>query len=198
MVVFKRKQIVVLSLVLMIMVAGYLQYSYKRSSISVNGKDSGKIGEAVYVENTKSNAESATAKTADGANASGSKSAAVASKQANDFFAQAKLDREVTRSKNTDELKKIAEDASLSKEEKTKAYDQMVKLASNSDKEMRIENLIKEKGYLDAIVLFGDDGSLDVVIKSSTLTAAQAAQIADIVSRQANVAMDKIHIRNIF
>ncbi len=54
MMVFKRKQIVVLSLVLMIVVAGYLQYSYKKSSISVNSKDNEKLGEAVYVENVYS------------------------------------------------------------------------------------------------------------------------------------------------
>ena len=36
MMVFKRKQIVVLSLVLMIVVAGYLQYSYNKNGESVS------------------------------------------------------------------------------------------------------------------------------------------------------------------
>lgn len=183
MVVFKRKQIVVLSLVLMIVVAGYLQYSYRKSSISVSGKENNKIGEAVYVENSK---ETTTTK------------ATSASEEANSFFAQAKLDREIIRSKNTDSLKEITESSSLSKDEMKEALDQIVKISNTTDKEMRMEALIKEKGYLDSVVLFGDDGSLDVVIKSASLTPAQIAQVADIVSRQGNVNLEKVHVRNVF
>jgi stage III sporulation protein AH len=50
MVVYKKKQIVILSLVLMIIVAGYLQYTYKKSSSSSVDKDNGRLGEAVYVD----------------------------------------------------------------------------------------------------------------------------------------------------
>ena len=49
MMVFKRKQIVILALILMIVVAGYLQYSYRQGSTSANTE--GKLGEAVYVDN---------------------------------------------------------------------------------------------------------------------------------------------------
>jgi len=168
MMVFKRKQIVVLSLVLMIVVAGYLQYSYKKSGTAVT-QGSDKAAKTVS-----------------------------ASKQANDFFAQARLDREVTRGKDTDALKSISNDPNAPKEAKTKAYDKAIRISENSQKEMRIENLVKEKGFNDVVVLFGDDGSIDIVVKSPSLTSAQTAQIADIVMRQANVPMSKIHIKSLF
>lgn len=221
MVVFKRRQVVVLALILMIVVAGYLQYSYKKSSITVSGKDSGKIGEAVYVENDETSSLDQKDKKTDKDTKSGkdgvkdnkdikdnkdnkskdgktTSKAVSASKQANDFFAQAKLDKEITRSKDTDALKAITEDDNATKEAKAKAYDQMVKIIGNNEKEMRIEALIKGKGIEEAVVLFGDDGSLDVVVKAPSLTPALTTQIADIVSRQANVSMDKITVRNVF
>jgi len=62
MMVLKRKQIVVLSLILMIVVAGYLQYSYNNSGSSGNDSDdisvsqfdeeTESLGEAWYVDNT--------------------------------------------------------------------------------------------------------------------------------------------------
>jgi len=66
MMVLKRKQIVVLSLILMIVVAGYLQYSYNNSGSSGNDSDdisvsqfdeeTESLGEAWYVDNTTESA----------------------------------------------------------------------------------------------------------------------------------------------
>lgn len=183
MMVFKRKQIVVLALVLMILAAGYLQYNYRQSSISISEKDNEKLGQAVYV---------------DGDNKTSAGTTVSASKQATDFFAQAKLDKEISRSKDTESLKTLSADTTASKEIKLKAQENVLKISENSQKETRIETLVMEKGFNDALALFGDDGSVDVVVKSPTLTSAQVAQISDIVSRQANVPISKIHIKNIF
>jgi len=191
MMVFKRKQIVVLSLILMIVVAGYLQYSYKKSSSSVSNKDSGKLGEAVYVDN--------------GDLSTGDQNVDIskdkkASKFANDYFSQAKLDRDMTRSKSSSTLKGITEDGNATKDEKAQAYDEMITLQKDSEKEMRIETLIKRDGYSDVLVLFGDDGSVDIEVKSPTLTSQQTAKITDIVTRQADlhISPTDLHIKNIY
>ena len=197
MVVFKRKQIVVLALILMIVVAGYLQYSYKQGSTSA-GKDSGKLGEAVYVDNQLGNENLDQAEEAKKVEKSDKKADVSASKLANDFFAQAKMDKEISRSKSNDSLKAITEDVNASKETRAEAYDKMMALVDNADKEMRIETLIREKGFSDAVALFADDGSIDIIVKAPSLTTAQTAQIADIVSRQAKVAIEDIHIKKLF
>ena len=217
--VFKRKQVVVLSLILMIIVAGVLQYSYNKSSTSVNEwddisvgnsyeniaieeieKEDVRIGEAVYVDRElmdediyvkEENEDKDREKEED----KGSEKALQASQEANDFFAQAKINREVTRSRDQDVLKEISQDVSSSEDLKKSAQELMMEIIGNSEKEMRIETLIKEKGFKDVVVLFGSDGSVDVVVKTPSLTSVQVAQIAEITSRHADVDIKDIYVR---
>ncbi|HHX17855.1 MAG TPA: SpoIIIAH-like family protein [Clostridium sp.] len=219
MMVFKRKQVVVLSLILMIIVAGVLQYSYNKSSTSVNEwddisvgnsyeniaieeieKEDVRIGEAVYVDRElmdediyvkEENEDKDREKEED----KGSEKALQASQEANDFFAQAKINREVTRSRDQDVLKEISQDVSSSEDLKKSAQELMMEIIGNSEKEMRIETLIKEKGFKDVVVLFGSDGSVDVVVKTPSLTSVQVAQIAEITSRHADVDIKDIYVR---
>ena len=216
MMVLKRKQVVVLSLILMIIVAGVLQYSYNKSSTSVNEwddisvdnsyediaieeteKDDVRLGEAVYVDRELMD-EDTFVKKDDEEEDEGSEKALEASQEANDFFAQAKINREVNRSRDQDVLKEITQDTASSEDLKKSAQELMMQIIENSEKEMRIETLIKEKGYKDAVVLFGSDGSVDVVIKTPSLTSVQVAQIADITSRHADVDIKDIYIRQKF
>ncbi|AEV68665.1 SpoIIIAH-like family protein [Acetivibrio clariflavus] len=225
MVVFKRKQIVVLSLILMIVIAGYLQYSYKKSSVSVSNEmldtDSPRLGEAVYVDNSDSLGSEVAEKTEDADKKDNKKEdkkenkkedkkedkkdekkdsgkEVQASKQANEFFAQAKMDKDVTRGKNKDELEQITKDPNADKELKAQANKKILALIDKSEKEMAIETLIKEKGYSDVVVFIADDGSVDIVVKAQSLTDVEATQIADIASRQANVAISDVHVRTVF
>lgn len=210
MMVFRRKQIVVLSLVMMIVIAGYLQYSYKKSSISVSevvDNDSPRLGEAVYVENyedfdseTALNSEDADKKDnkKEDNKKEDSKKTVQASKMANDFFAQAKIDRDVTRGKNKDELENITKDPESSKELKSQANEKMLALIENSEKEMAIETLIKEKGFSDVVVFIAEDKSLDIVVKAPSLTDVEATQIADIAARHANVPITDVYVRPIY
>jgi stage III sporulation protein AH len=197
MMVFKRKQIVILALILMIVVAGYLQYSYSQRSTSADSNS--KLGEAVYVDSELTNealdsAEQGTP-TADAGKVQKN---VTATKMANDYFAQTKMDKEQSRSKNEESLKAIAEDTSAAKETRAEAYDKRMALVETSDKEMRIESLINKMGFNDCVVVFADDGSVDVVVKTPSLSTAQTAQITDIITRQAEVKVDDIHIKPLF
>lgn len=185
----KRKQIIVLSLVLMLVIAGYLQYSYNKSS-QFSEEDSAQIGDAVYVDNQEV--------TADEQASAGTEKTVTASKEANSYFAQTKMDRDVVRDKNIETMKSITDDQLASKEQKQDAHDKMMNIIAISQKEVNIENLIKGKGFSDVVALFGDDGSVDIVVKAPALTKAQTAQIADIAMRQGNVPIDKIVIKKMF
>lgn len=185
--VFQRRQIVILSLILMVVVAGYLQYTYNEGDASIVGK--GRLGEAVYVDN---DTEVRNINFEEEVNAEKTAS------NAKEYFARAKLDKEITRSKNTEILNEILESESVDEEMKRTTNEKILTMVSNSEKEMKIETLIKKNGYNDVIALFGEDGSLDLVVKAPELTSAQVAQIADIASRQGDVPMTKIHIKNIY
>jgi stage III sporulation protein AH len=186
----KRKQIIVISLVLMILIAGYVQYTYKKSSISTSGKDTGKLGEAVFVDNNGSSSTDKTSTT--------TSKDVKASSQTNDYFAQAKIDKEVTRSKDTDSLEGITKDVNASKEIKDKAYEDMMAIISESQKELKIETLVKKIGFSDVISLIGEENNVDVVVKSPNLTTSQISQITDIVVREAKTDMNGIHIKNLY
>jgi stage III sporulation protein AH len=181
----RKKQIIVAVLVVMIIAAGYLQYSYKKSSISTAEKESGRLGEAVYVENE------------DGDETVNSREVSTSGKT-DSFFAQAKLDRDTMLSKNKEALKQITEDSNADKSIKADAYDKMMEMIDYSMKEQNIETLVKERGFNDCIAVFGDNGSLDIIVKASSLSSAQTAQIADIAIRHANVDMNDIHIKNMY
>lgn len=194
--VFKRKQIVILALILMIVVAGYLQYSYRQGSTSAGGDASGKLGDAMYVDNQIEN--QGIGDTDADTDATQVQANVTASKMANDFFAQAKMDKEESLSKSSESLKAITEDVNASKETRTEAYDRMMALIDRADTESRIETLINKMGFNDSVALFAEDGSIDVIVKTPSLTSAQTAQITDIVTRQAKLTTDNIHLKKLF
>ena len=63
----------------------------------------------------------------------------------------------------------------------------------NVEKEGNVENLLKAKGFKDAIVYITDD-SVSVTVKTDGLTAADSAKIYDIVISETGVSSDKIKI----
>ena len=189
MMVLKRKQIVALTLVAMIIVAGYLQYNYNKSSMSAEYEE-GRLGEALYVDEDS-----------DGENMvdlSAGEFTVAASKITEDFFIQAKLDREISRSKDTETFKMISQDENAAGTAKETAHQMMISIIENTDIEMRIETLVKEKGFNDVLALIGNDGSVDVIVKSPSLSSAEVAQIADIATRQANIEMSMVYVKNMY
>jgi len=180
----KRKQIIVLSLVLMLVIAGYLQYSYNKSS-QFSEEDSTQIGDAVFVDNL-------------GVTTSNASKTVTASKETNNYFFQTKMDRDVVRGKDIETMKSISDDQLASKEARAKAQNEMMKMVDTTQKELNIENLIKGKGFSDAIALFADDGSIDIIVKAPAISMADAAKIADIAIRQGNVTFDKVVIKKMF
>lgn len=193
--VFKRKQIVILALILMIVVAGYLQYSYRQGSTSTDVE--GKLGEAVYVDNEIFNEELDGLEVVTEENDSAQQNV-TASKIANDYFVQAQMDKEQSRSKSNESLKAITNDINASDEIKADAHEKMMAMTEVSEKEMRIETLVNKMGFEETFVLFADNGSVDIVIKAPSLSTSQTAQITDIVTRQADVEVADIHIKTLF
>ncbi len=183
--VFKKRQIVVLALILVIVVAGYMQYTYKKSSSASAQRNENNIGDAVFVDSKSDPSDKENTTGTGGTVNAGS-----------DFFARAKLERQTGRSLSMDTLEKITEDENANDAVKAEAYDKMIKLVDITEKENKIEMLIKEKGYTDVVVVFGENGSMDIVVRAPGLTSAETAQIADIASRQGNVDISGIHIRN--
>ncbi len=196
MMVLKRKQIVILALILLIVVAGYLQYSYRQGSISADAE--GKLGEAVYVDNEIYNEGLDIANLDLSEGDIEEQTNVTASKMANDYFVQARMEKEQSRSEASESLKAITEDINASVETIESAHTKMIALTENLERETRIETMINKMGFEDSFILFADNGSIDIIIKTPSLTTSQTAQITDIVMRQADVEVADIHISTMF
>jgi len=110
-----------------------------------------------------------------------------------DFFIDYKLERDRLRSQEADYLRELINNANASGESRDQAQKDLIALSQRVEKEMMVENLIKAKGFEDAVI-FISNGYANVVIKSSGLQSKQVAQVTDIVTKTAEIPIDKITI----
>lgn len=167
MLVIKRKQVVVISMAVLIAAAGYLNYSYNKSGeqdveeISADKP----IGAVTLVDNSLNE----------------------------DFMEQARLDREISRSKAIETLQGIADDEQGAEASRQAAEMEAISMAKLTESEARIESLIKAKGFEDAVIYISD-GKVSAIIKSQELDGAGVAKIVDIISEQTGITAENIKV----
>ena len=166
MMVVKKKQLVVAALAVIIGTAGYLN-SNKNPDTATDAKY---MGEAQLV-----NSES------------------TESSEGNDFFAQARIDREAGRSRSIETFNAVLDNENAASEAKASAQQGVLELAENTETETAIENLLKAKGFEDA-VCYINNGMANVVVKTDMLDSTGAAQISEIVTAQSGIPHEKIKI----
>lgn len=199
--VFKKNQIIIAALAVMIAVAGYLNYSGKifgdkKTSEETSSELANK--ELLDISDEDAAAANSDIESADGevadADVEGTPGEAVLTNgEASGVVAEAKVSREQVRAKNKETLQAIIDDANVSDEQKSAAVNQMVAMTELSEKEVAIETLLASKGFTEAVVSLTED-SADVVVNSSDLSDAKRAQIEDIITRKAGVAPANIVI----
>ncbi|MBZ4644739.1 MAG: stage sporulation protein [Clostridia bacterium] len=192
MLVIKKRQVVIIALIIMILVAGYLNWSYKKDMESVptisqdtEASSQKNLGEAKLV-NGNLEAESSSMEQQD-------QKVVVDTGSSNKYFLEARMQKESTRSEALELLQSIVNDQNSPKESKTKAQNEVIKMAKAMETEAIIENLIKAKGFKDTAV-FINEGNVNVVVQSDGLIPSQVAQIQDIVVTQTGIAVEKIKI----
>lgn len=110
-----------------------------------------------------------------------------------DYFAQARLDKLTSRDQAVETLKMVLEGQDISDEELATYTMNAVTLSSLIESESAVENLILASGYEDCVVyLDGDTAS--IVVKTDGLSAAQAAEIKDILLSEVSVKNENIRI----
>ena len=164
MMVIKKKQLVVASLAVIIGTAGYINA----------GKDNETgqkyLGEAQLV---------ASQETAEETNS--------------DFFAQARIDREAGRSRSIETYNAVLENENSDETAKASAQQGVLELAQNPETETAVENLLRARGFEDAVCYINSDMA-NVVVKTQMLDNEGAAQISEIVSSQSGIPQEKIKI----
>ena len=194
--IFKKNQLIIAALAIMIAAAGYLNYS---------GRIFGEGSDVMETTNDLASQELLDISEEDIASASGdiespegdgtvdgTPGEAVLT-SGNTIVADAKVTREQVRAKNKETLLEIIDNDSLSDEQKQDAVDQMVFMTEVAEMEAAAETLLASKGFSETVVSISDD-MVDVVVNAAELDDASRAQIEDIVARKTQIAPENIVI----
>lgn len=216
----KRNQIIIFVIALMLVSAGYLNYTANntantmQTSSNLNSTDYAAIGDARLVssnatvttnevEETMANSEANNENTvienkeeniiAENKNEETTKQTSATN--VDEYFSASRLTRDTMYSQMIETYEKILANANIASDQKTIAQTEIKNINDSKNRIMICENLIKTKG-IENVVIFVNGESISVVIKSETLQDEQVAQIQNIIAREMQVEISNIHISN--
>lgn len=197
--VFKKNQVIIAALAVMIAAAGYLNYSGRLFPDKAKSSEIGSgvaSQELLDISQEDSQSASSDIKSQDGDNEAQTSTpgeAVLTGGDATSIVSQAKITREQVRAKNKESLQEIIDNKQLTGEQKKKAVNEMVELTKIAEKEAAAETMLSAKGFTDSVVSLSEE-SADVVVNAKELSEANRAQIEDIVIRKTGMAAENIVI----
>ena len=197
--VFKKNQVIIAALAVMIAAAGYLNYSVRLFPDKAKSSETGSevaSQELLDISQEDSQSASSDIKSQDGDNEAQTSTpgeAVLTGGDATSIVSQAKITREQVRAKNKESLQEIIDNKQLTGEQKKKAVNEMVELTKIAEKEAAAETMLSAKGFTDSVVSLSEE-SADVVVNAKELSEANRAQIEDIVIRKTGMAAENIVI----
>lgn len=109
------------------------------------------------------------------------------------YFVASRLERDKMYSQMLESYQKLAEDTAVPAEQKNISTQEISNINNRKNAIMIAENLIKNLGFED-VVIFVNNNSTSVIVKSENLSEADVAQIQNIVCREVGVEVGSIHI----
>ena len=214
--IFKKNQIALFSVALMLITAGYLNYNNMSVAELGDAKlvSSSTIEEDNIIETAipeienaiettipsdENAVETVVTPTESSINTEAENTEKIETKEvSNDvqYYANTRMERDNMYSQMLETYQKILENDKVPNEQKTVASNEIKNINDRKNAISIIENLIKNKGFEDAVVLLNDN-NINVVIKQKEdLKDEQVAQITNIVSRELNADIEDIHDSN--
>ena len=109
------------------------------------------------------------------------------------YFEETKLERERMLSEMVETYQNVIDSAETPSDQKAIAVQEISNIAKMKNGIMISENLIKNKGFEDVVILINNK-VVSVVVKSYTLNKEEISKIQNIIQRELNVSADKINI----
>lgn len=213
---FKKNQIIIYVIALMLMTAGYLNYTTNtekqsvETSMQMEASDDMQlagIGDATLVSSndiatenttniTNSISESNTTENVVSNNEIATVEEATIetnSSNNNDYFVKSKLERDTMYSQIIESYEKILNSTNSLETQKQSATQEIQKINEIKNKIMICENLIKTKGFENSII-FVNGESISVIIGTQEMKQEEIAQIQNIISREMKAEIENIHI----
>ncbi len=194
---FKKNEVIIYAIALMLVTAGYFNYSsnvenssietYSKQDVTNTNNNDNEIKQSLATEDAGNNEDEdiGDAKLVDSKN--------IVDEQP-DYFASSKLERDTNYADTLSTYTKIIEDNSVSETQKSIAMKEITKINDTKNAIKICENLLSTKGF-DNYVVFVNNESINVVVKTEGgLNKPKVAQIQNIISREFDCKIENIHI----
>ena len=212
--IMKKNQVVILALALMLMTAGYMNYTNNHENenlllaqlgdaklVSTNVMENNTISqnETTETNNTVQNETTEEIIDANNVQTTNEEQNTTIETSSNnpeaddDYFTKSKLERETMYSQMSETYQKILENEKIPSDQKDIAENEIKNINDKKNAIMITENLLKTKGFEDAVI-FINDPSVNVVLKQNNLDTKQIAQIQNIIQRELKTEIENIHI----
>ncbi len=221
----KKNQVIIYVTALMLVVAGYMNFTANgdlKSAVQTASSEEeldkmANIGDAQLVSsnvvsenqesvlneiNAKNESTNETLDTENVSTTNGEKNqgnaietSGKASSNNDDYFSTSKLERDTMYSQMLETYENILNSSNSLETQKQSATEEIKKINDMKNSIMICENLIKTKGFENSII-FVNGESISVVVKDEQLTTEKVAQIQNIISREMSAKIENIHISN--
>jgi stage III sporulation protein AH len=184
--VFKKNQIMITALAIMIAVAGYLNYSGRLFGTKEKEANNDlanqelldiSLGESEELDSPEEGMDETPGEAV----------------LTSGVVAEAKLTREQVRAQNKETLMSLVDNKELTDKQKEEAVAQMLQMTKTAEMEAAVETMLLSKGFSETVVTITEKG-VDVVVHKKELTDVNRAQIEDIVVRKTGVKAENIVI----
>lgn len=215
----KRNQVIIYVIAIMLMTAGYLNYTTNQdqssveTSMQMEAKDDtalADIGDATLVssndivsgdttdKNTTNNIKNETSSNSVSTenvatNETTQTSATNTDTIQDDYFTKSKLERDTMYSQMIETYEKVLNSTNSLETQKQTATQEITKINETKNSIMICENLIKTKGFENSII-FVNGESISVIVGASDIKQDEVAQIQNIIAREMNSKIENIHI----
>jgi len=189
--VFKKNQIIITTLAVMIAIAGYLNYSGDKWTLKLGKDEQTDLSEEDLYVSGEIFTDEIDPDVSEGEIPG--EAVLTSSESFSGITAQAKVNREQVRSQNKELLMEVINNVNISDEQKQSAVDAVIALTDIAERETAAEILLEAKGFPDVVVNIVDD-TADVVVNAAYLDDARLAQIEDIMKRKTGVSAENIVI----
>ena len=208
--ILKRNQLIVLVISLMLITAGYLNFTSNQENVltsTIADRDDITIGDAQLVSTIpKENETEVVENLLSGERNNSTENISVeeekfevtnasAEQKEDYFFTKSKLERNTMYSELLETYQEMYNNTTATSEQKQEALNKINQINNTKNAIMISESLIIAKEFED-VVIFVNEGSVSVIVKSKELKQESVAQIQNIVSRELNVGAGIIHISN--
>ncbi len=219
--IIKRNQIIISVIALMLITVGYMNYTSNitasvETGALMDAEQMAGIGDARLVnsgnviDDTHEKNNSVNTQTSESSVSSNEEKTDTSSVELNDennlttqttsvsnyeaeYFVSSRLERDKMYSQMIETYQAMLENSTISAEEKSVSSQEITNINNKKNSIMITENLIKNLGFED-VVVFVNESSVSVIVKTEILEEAQIAQIQNIVCREIGVTADLVHI----